>query len=97
MSCLGTGSIAVSYTHLDVYKRQADKVTKVITTPSWLMANISVPRFSKRRLLMTAAQSVLYPAVVQGRFFVKRVCRKRFEQLQRRAALRVASAYRTVS
>lgn len=76
----------------------ADKAAKGVTALSRLMANTTGPRASKRRLLMSAVQSVLlYGAEVWADSLKKEIYRKRLAQVQRRAAMRVAAAYRTVS
>lgn len=76
----------------------ADKAAKGVTALSRLMANTVGPKSSKRRLLMSAVQSVLlYGAEVWADSLNKEMYRKRLAQVQRRGALRVASAYRTVS
>ena len=62
------------------------------------MANIGGPTSSRRRLLMSSTQSVLlYGAEVWAGALNKEVYRKHLAQVQRRGALRVASAYRIVS
>uniref|UniRef100_A0A1B6J232 Reverse transcriptase zinc-binding domain-containing protein n=1 Tax=Homalodisca liturata TaxID=320908 RepID=A0A1B6J232_9HEMI len=62
------------------------------------MANVGGPRSSKRRLLMSAVQSVLlYGAEVWADALTKECYRLRLARVQRQVALRVCSAYRTVS
>lgn len=79
-------------------RQTADKAAKGVTALSRLMANVGGPRSSKRRLLMSSTQSVLlYGAEVWADSLKKEMYRKRLSQVQRRGALRVASAYRTVS
>lgn len=80
-------------------KMTAGKAAKGVTALSRLIANTSRPKSSKRRLLMSTVQSVLlygaeFWAVVA---LSKEKYRKRLAQVQRQAALRVASSYRTVS
>lgn len=76
----------------------AEKAAKGVASLSRLMANIGGPSSSKRRLLMTAVQSVLlYGAEIWADALSKEIYSKRLAQVQRRVALRVASAYRTVS
>ncbi|XP_054281151.1 uncharacterized protein LOC128998818 [Macrosteles quadrilineatus] len=62
------------------------------------MANVGGPRSSRRRLLMSAVQSVLlYSSEVWADALNKEAYRLRLARVQRQAAVRVASAYRTVS
>lgn len=78
--------------------RTADKAAKWVQSLSRLMANVGGPRSSKRRLMMSAVQSaLLYGAEVWAEALAKEVYRARLGRVQRQAALRVASAYRTVS
>lgn len=77
----------------DQIRSSADKAAKGVTALSKLMANVSGPKSTKRRLLMTAVQSVLlYGAEVWADSLSKEKYRKRLGQVQRRSALRVASA-----
>lgn len=79
-------------------KQTADKAAKGVTALSRLMANTGGPKSSRRRLLMSAVQAtLLYGSEVWAGALSKEKYRKRLAQVQRRAALRVASAYRTVS
>lgn len=79
-------------------KQTADKAAKGVAALSRLMPNVGGPRACKRRLLMSAVQSVLlYGSEVWAHALEKRVFRDRLSRVQRRGALRVASAYRTVS
>lgn len=79
-------------------RQTADKAAKGASSLSRLMANTNGPKSSKRRLLMNAVQSVLlYGAEVWAETLTKESYRRRLAQVQRRAAIRVASAYRTVS
>ncbi|GBP17633.1 Retrovirus-related Pol polyprotein from type-1 retrotransposable element R1 2 [Eumeta japonica] len=65
---------------------------------SRLMANIGGPTQSKRRLIMETVNSILlYGSEIWGDALVAKTRRKVLESVQRTAALRVASAYRTVS
>lgn len=76
----------------------ADKAAMSVATLSRLMANIGGPAASKRRLLMSTVQSILlYGAEVWADALRRHMYRRRLVQVQRTAALRVASAYRTVS
>ncbi|XP_046671568.1 uncharacterized protein LOC124361551 [Homalodisca vitripennis] len=69
--------------------RTADKAAKVVQSLSRLMANVGGPRSSRRRLLMSAVQSVLlYGAEVWADALNKEVYRMRLARVQRQAALR---------
>lgn len=79
-------------------KGTADKAAVAVARLSRLMANTSGPKSSKRRLLMTTVQSILlYGAEVWADTLQKDIYRRRVVSVQRRSALRVACAYRTVS
>lgn len=85
-------------TFFDQIKKTADKAEEGIMALSRLMANVSGPRSSKRRLLMGAVQSVLlYGSEIWADALEKQSYRNKLARVQRRGALRVASAYRTVS
>lgn len=76
----------------------AEKATKRVTALSRLMANTNGPSPSKRRLLMSSVMSVLlYGAEVWAQALSKECYRKQLARVQRLGALRIASAYRTVS
>lgn len=76
----------------------ADKAAKVVAALSRAMANTNGPSPSKRRLLMSVAHSImLYGAEVWADALNTECYRKRLAAVQRRSALRVACAYRTVS
>lgn len=78
--------------------RVADKAAQVTSALSSIMANIGGPKPSKRRLLMSVAHSILlYGAEVWADALDRECRRKKIAAVQRRCALRVASAYRTVS
>ncbi|XP_033229068.1 uncharacterized protein LOC117180687 [Belonocnema kinseyi] len=79
-------------------KQAADKAASVTSALSILMVNVSGPRPSKRRLLMTVAQSImLYGAEIWADALKKKTHRKLLAVVQRRGALRIACFYRTVS
>lgn len=79
-------------------KRASDKAASVTAALSRLMTNTNGPRPSKRRLLMTVTESMLlYGAEIWADALRKEKYRKRMASVQRRGALRVACAYRTVS
>lgn len=76
----------------------ARKAAAGVTALSRLMANVGGPSSSKRRLLMSAVQSVLlYGSEIWAVALNRDYNRKQLLRVQRRGALRVASAYRTVS
>lgn len=76
----------------------ADKGAAGAASLSRLMANVGGPKAGRRRLLMSSVQSVLlYGSEIWAHVLSKEMYRTRLGQVQRRAALRVASAYRTVS
>ena len=90
--------IDTKLTFWDQIKRAADKTASVTTALSRLMANTRGPRQSKRRLLMTVAQSImLYGAEIWGNALKKERYRKRMAAVQVRGAMRIASPYCTVS
>lgn len=79
-------------------KAGSEKAEKYVRHLSRLMANIGGPRASKRRLMMEVTNSILlYGAEVWGEKLEMESYRKHPASVQRRAALRIASAYRTVS
>ncbi|XP_046662935.1 uncharacterized protein LOC124355826 [Homalodisca vitripennis] len=70
----------------------------MVTHLSRLMANVGGPKSSRRRLIMSAVQPVLlYGAEVRADTINIEFYRIRIARVQRQAALRVCSAYRTVS
>ncbi|XP_046674807.1 uncharacterized protein LOC124363593 [Homalodisca vitripennis] len=78
--------------------RTADKASKMVTHLRRLMANFRGSKSSRRRLLMSTVQSVLlYGAEVWADALNIEFYRIRIARVQRLAALRTCSAYRTVS
>lgn len=76
----------------------AAKAAKVTGMLSRLMANIGGPTQCKRRLIMATTNSILlYGSEIWGDALGAKTRRRVLEAVQRTAALRVASAYRTVS
>lgn len=76
----------------------ADKAAKVVAQLSRLMANVGGPSPGKRKLLMRTAETImLYGAEVWAEALRFQKYRRRMEAVQRRGALRICSAYRTVS
>ncbi|ENN74038.1 hypothetical protein YQE_09363, partial [Dendroctonus ponderosae] len=62
------------------------------------MPNIGGPNPSKRRLLCSVARSILsYAAPIWGYTLSKERHRNMYSRIQRQAALRICSAYRTAS
>ena len=79
-------------------KQATDRASQRTTALSRLMGNINGPRPCKRRLLMTVVHSILlYGAEVWADALNIAYYRKRMIAVQRRGALRIACAYRTVS
>lgn len=76
----------------------AEKSSKITSALARLMANIGGPLASRRKLLMDTTQSILlYGSEVWADTLKTEHHRKVLAKVQRTAALRVASAYRTVS
>lgn len=76
-------------------KNTADRSASAL---SRLMPNIGGPQASKRKLYGHVVQLVMrYAASVWVEALKKQVNRKRLPAVQRRAVLRICSAYRTVS
>lgn len=83
------------WTHI---QKAADKAAQTMTALSRLMANTNGPKSSKRRLLMSVTLSILlYGAEIWAGALNKDMYRKRMAAIQRRGALRISCAYRTVS
>ena len=79
-------------------REAANRAATRVSALSRLMANLGGPSPTRRRLLMSTTQSVLlYGAEIWGGVLGREVHRKKLAQVQRRGALRVASAYRTVA
>lgn len=78
--------------------KAADKAAKVVSNLSRLMANIGGPTSNKRRLLIKTADAImLYGAEIWAESLRFQKYRQRMEAVQRRGALRICSAFRTVS
>lgn len=91
-------TIDTKLTFWEHIRRASDKAASVTAALSRLMANTSGPRASKRRLLISVTESILlYGAEIWAEALEKVKYRKRMAAVQRRGALRVACAYRTVS
>lgn len=79
-------------------KRSSEKASKAVCNLSRLMSNVSGPMAGKRRLLMSVTNSILlYGCEVWADALKMEKYRKKMATVQRRGALRVTSAYRTVS
>lgn len=79
-------------------KHATNKATEITSQLSRLMANIGGPLPKKRRLLMEACNSILlYGCEIWARSLNVKQRAQKLITTQRIAALRVASAYRTVS
>lgn len=85
-------------TYSEQIKYAANKASKITGQLSRLMANIGGPIASKRKLLMEASTSILlYGCEIWGKEMTVKKRAKLVTSVQRTAALRVTSAYRTVS
>ena len=85
-------------THWVHIRTAADKAAKMVASLSRLMTNINGPKSSKRRILMRVAHSILlYGAKIWADALNVSKYRQRIASVQRRCALRVVRAYRTVS
>lgn len=81
-------------THVQTVAQKADQVTRSLRS---IMPNIRGPRYQARRLLAAIPHSILlYSAPILARV-MSVTSRKAMEKCQRRIALRVATAYRTIS
>ena len=79
-------------------KQTVTRVNEVAAKLGRLMPNIGGPRSSKRRVLSGAINSViLYGAPVWSETMKKEKYKNMLQQVQRKMALKVSSAYRTVS
>lgn len=77
-------------------QQTAIKVEKTITALSSVMPNIGGPSSSKRRMLSSVAHSaMLYGAPIWHNAMTIESYKKKLFSLQRRLAIRIASAYRT--
>lgn len=78
--------------------RVADKADTLATALGRLMPNVEGPRPSKRKLLCSVVHSVLlYASPIWGRAMEVKSYRYIIERVQRKMAIRVSCAYRTVS
>ena len=91
-------NIDAKLTYWNHISQAGDKAAKSVAALSRLMPNVAGPRASKRRLLMEVAHSImLYGAEVWAKALEMNKYRRRLGSMQRRAELRVACAYRSVS
>lgn len=82
----------------DHIRKACDRAATVSASLGRLMANVGGPRSSIRRVLMSVVQSILlYGAEIWASAMHIQKYRVRMVSVQRRGALRVACAYRTVS
>ncbi|XP_033225904.1 uncharacterized protein LOC117178586 [Belonocnema kinseyi] len=85
-------------THWSHIRKAADKASLIVAKLSRLMPNIKGPRESKRKTLMSVAHSImLYGSEIWADALKVQKYSKRMVSVQRRCALRITSAYRTVS
>ena len=85
-------------THWAYISAAADKAEKMVASLSRFMPNINGPKSSKRRVLMRVTYSILlYGAEIWADAMNVWKYRGRIASIQRRCALRVVCAYRTVS
>lgn len=74
------------------------KANKTVSSISRIMTNTMGPRTKKRRVLLETVHSVLlYGAEIWADILKQKTYRRKIATIQRRGALRVACAYRTVS
>ncbi|XP_026466018.1 uncharacterized protein LOC113369546 [Ctenocephalides felis] len=74
------------------------KASKTVSNLSRIMANCMGPRTRKRRVLLEVVHSVLlYGAEIWADILKQKTYRRKISAVQRRGALRVTCAYRTVS
>ena len=79
-------------------QQAATKAAKATSALSRLMANVGGPTAERRRLLMTVTNAILlYGSELWAHSLTADTRRKELAKVQRTAALRIASAYRTVS
>lgn len=76
----------------------AEKAERIVANLSRLMTNVGGPVEGKRRVLMSVTNSViLYGCEIWADALRQKRYRRKVAAVQRRGALRIASAYRTVS
>ncbi|XP_026471514.1 uncharacterized protein LOC113375783 [Ctenocephalides felis] len=74
------------------------KASKTVSNLSRIMANCMGPQTRKRRVLLEAVHSVLlYGTEIWADILKQKTYRRKIAAVQRRGALRVTCAYRTVS
>ena len=87
-----------SLRYADHVIRTTDNAATAAAILGRLMPNIGGPRESKRRILNTVVHSkILYAAEIWAEAVSKKYLRQKLASVQRRSALRVISAFRTVS
>lgn len=81
--------------HID---RTVEKTSKTISALSKIMPNINGPKSSKRKILASVVHSkILYAAPVWHKAMENKKLASKLLSLQRTMAIRVSSAYRTIS
>lgn len=79
-------------------ERACTKASRTVTSLSRIMTNTVGPRTKERRVLLEVAHSVLlYGAEIWADILKQKTYRRKIAAVQRRGALRVTCAYRTVS
>ncbi|XP_046601960.1 uncharacterized protein LOC124295575 [Neodiprion lecontei] len=85
-------------TYFEHLTRTAEKANEIAASLARIMPNTSGSRYAKRRLLQSVVHSViLYGAKIWADQLTQEKYRQKLAAAQRRAALRVACAYRTTS
>lgn len=88
----------VRLTFRDQITFATEKAEKIVASLSRLMRNVGGPVGTKRRVLMSVVHSVLlFGCETWAEALKKKNLRGKMATVQRRGALRIASAYRTVS
>ncbi|XP_014299688.2 uncharacterized protein LOC106694084 [Microplitis demolitor] len=91
-------TIDTKLTFRDQIVGAAKKATTLVASLSRLMPNVGGPRSSRRRVFMSVSHSImLYGAEIWCESLKAESYRRRLASVQRRGAVRVACAYRTVS
>lgn len=79
-------------------RETAKKANKAIANLARIMPNLGGPKESTRRMLLAVVNSiVLYGSVIWQRAMKKQIYRNILTGVQRKTAIRIASAYRTTS
>ncbi|KAG5881953.1 hypothetical protein JTB14_020517 [Gonioctena quinquepunctata] len=79
-------------------RKTAEKASKVLGNISRFLPNIGGPREGNRKIICSVFQSImLYGAIICKRAMEKQIYRNILLGVQRKAAIRIASGYRTAS